>query len=561
MLSGNPEQLIQTVRSSVIGHRAMVEGPFGVRPLVYADYTASGRSLDFIEAYIREAVLPLYSNTHTEASGTGLQTSRFRSEAREIIKRCLGATDEHALLFCGTGATAAIDKLVGVLGIRIPSSLNDAHRLDSQINLDDRPVVFVGPYEHHSNELPWRESIADVVTISADKEGHISLGELREQLELYSARALKIGSFSAASNVTGILTDTAAVATLLHEHGALSFWDFAAAAPYIEIDMGDPKDGGAYFDAIVLSTHKLVGGPGTPGILLARKELFSNRVPVIPGGGTVSFVTPDDHRYLDDIEHREEGGTPGIVEAIRAGLVFQLKEAVGTEEICRRESAFIKRAIESWRTNSKIHILGNSDAERLSIISFVVESSVGTLHHNLVVAALNDLFGIQSRGGCSCAGPYGHRLLGIETALSKEYRDQIERGCEGIKPGWVRLNFNYFIDEESFSYIVDTVHFVANHGEELLQFYNFEPTTGLWHHRDLKASPRMSLNDISYESGVLAWPTTRQPVFDGRLNDFLVEAETLLADPSKLPAATTNAPLSGKAEDLRWFSLPSDAKA
>jgi selenocysteine lyase/cysteine desulfurase len=561
MLSGNPEQLIQTVRSAVIGRRAMVQGPFGMRPLVYADYTASGRSLDFIESYIRDAVLPLYANTHTEASGTGLQTSRFRDEARQIIKQCLGATDEHALLFCGTGATAAIDKLVGVLGIRIPSSLTDAHKLDTYLSNEDRPVVFVGPYEHHSNELPWRESIADVITIREDDDGHISLIELREQLELHAHRTVKIGSFSAASNVTGILTDTAAVATLLHEYGALSFWDFAAAAPYIKIDMGDPKKGGAYFDAIVLSTHKLIGGPGTPGILLARKELFTNRVPVIPGGGTVSFVTPDDHRYLDDIEHREEGGTPGIVEAIRAGLVFQLKEAVGADEIGLRESAFIDRAIKSWGANPYVHILGNIEATRLSIISFVVESSVGTLHHNLVVAALNDLFGIQSRGGCSCAGPYGHRLLGIETALSKEYRDQIERGCEGIKPGWVRLNFNYFIDEETFAYIVDAVHFVANHGEQLLRFYNFEPLTGLWKHRDVEPVPRMSLKDVSYDSGAFEWPSSEQPVFDGRLADYLTEAESLLADSSGLPAAAKPTPLSEQAEDLRWFPLPSDSKA
>lgn len=555
------EQLIETVRQSVIGRRAMVEGPFGPRPLVYADYTASGRSLEFIETYLRDAVLPLYANTHTEASGTGLQSSRFRDEAREIIKECLGATDDHALLFCGSGATAAVDKLVGVLGIRLPSTLEDAHQLSQHIPAADRPVVFVGPYEHHSNELPWRESIADVVTIEADDDGHLSIDTLEKELEKYADRSLKIGSFSAASNVTGILTDTAAVAALLHNHGALSFWDFAAAAPYISIDMGDPKESDSYFDAIFLSPHKLVGGPGTPGILVARKELFKNRVPVTPGGGTVSFVTPDDHKYLEDIEHREEGGTPGIVESIRAGLIFQLKEAVGPGEIHRREGEFIRRAISQWEVNSRIHILGNHEAERLSIISFVIESDFGTLHHNVVVAILNDLFGIQSRGGCSCAGPYGHRLLGIETALSQEFRDQIQRGCEGIKPGWVRLNFNYFIDEEAFTYIVKAVEFVADHGAELLRFYSFEPNSGLWRHREIAPSSRMSLHDISYTSGHLEWPIKEQPTFDGRLHDFLDEAAALLADPSNVPDALAAPELSDDIEELRWFSLPSDTKA
>ncbi len=539
----------------------MVEGPFGRRPLVYADYTASGRSLEFIETYLADAVLPLYANTHTEASGTGLQSSRFRKEAREIIKACLGATDDHALLFCGSGATAAVDKLVGVLGIRLPSALEDTYQLSQHIPIAERPVVFVGPYEHHSNELPWRESIADVVTINADDEGHISLETLEQALKSHADRPLKIGSFSAASNVTGIISDTAAISSLLHEHGALSFWDFAAAAPYVTIDMGDPADGGGYFDAIFISPHKLIGGPGTPGILVARNELFDNRVPVTPGGGTVSFVTPDEHKYLDDIEHREEGGTPGIVESIRAGLVFQLKEAVGPAEIHRREGAFIKRAISHWETNPNIHILGNSQAERLSIISFIVETEFGTLHHNLVVSILNDLFGIQSRGGCSCAGPYGHRLLGIETSLSQELRDQIQRGCEGIKPGWVRLNFNYFIDEEAFTYIVKAVEFVADHGAELLPFYSFEPASGLWRHRRVAPSSRMSLHDISYDSGQLEWPIKEQPVFAGRLHDFLDQAAAILADPSQVPEAIDAPELSEDIEELRWFSLPSDTRA
>ena len=253
------------------------------------------------------------------------------------------------------------------------------------------------------------------------------------------------------------------MSALLHRHGALACWDYAAAAPYVAIDMGT----GArpdHLDAIFLSPHKFIGGPGTPGVLVARRELFRNRVPTMPGGGTVAYVNPSEHVYLSDIEHREEGGTPAIVESIRAGLVFQLKEAVGTDAIREREASFITRAIARWRNHPRIEVLGNLEAERLSIVSFVVRDGQQYLHHNYVVALLNDLFGIQARGGCSCAGPYGHRLLGIDLATSHEFERAIGRGCEGIKPGWVRVNFNYFISEAVFDYILEAVELVATDG-------------------------------------------------------------------------------------------------
>src|SRR6266545_1982294 len=406
--------LIETIRAGVIGDDEAVMGPFGIRRVTYADYTASGRSLSFIEDYIRDAVLPLYGNTHTESSGTGLQTTRFREDARSIIRDAVGGTrDEHAVIFCGSGSTATINKLVDVLNLRLPADLDDRYQLRDQIPKAERPVVFIGPYEHHSNELPWRESIADVVLISQDADGHIDIPRLERQLETYADRPLKIGSFSAASNVTGIVSNTDRVSALLHEHGALSFWDFAAAAPYVEIAMsGGPP--GAYKDAIFLSPHKFIGGPGTPGVLVVRRELLRNRVPTVPGGGTVAYVNPTEHRYLDDPVGREEGGTPAIIESIRAGLVFQLKQAVGVDVIRAHEAYYLRRAVEAWTREPSIEILGNLDAERLSILSFVLRAPSGRyLHHNFVVALLNDLFGIQSRGGCSCAGPYGHTLLGI----------------------------------------------------------------------------------------------------------------------------------------------------
>ncbi len=367
------------------------------------------------------------------------------------------------MIFAGTGSTGAIDKLVSILGIRLPSALQDRYHLDETIPDEQRPVVFIGPFEHHSNELPWRESIADVVVIGEDANGHIDLDELRRQLVRYADRPLLIGSFSAASNVTGIVTDTAAISELLHEHGALSFFDFAAAAPYMAIDMGSPARGSPrYFDAVFISPHKFIGGPGTPGVLAVRKELLTNRVPAVPGGGTVSYVSPTDHRYITDPAHREEGGTPGDhrIDPGRAGLSAAAGGRLRLDPRPRGRAA-APRA-DPARRAPEHHVLGNLEAERLSIVSFAIRRDGRYLHHNLVVAILNDLFGIQSRGGCSCAGPYGHRLLGIGAEQSREFESEILRGCEGIKPGWVRVNFNYFISDATLDYIVAAIELVAD---------------------------------------------------------------------------------------------------
>lgn len=453
------------LRGGLIGDGIAIETPWGVQRLLYADYVASGRALSQVEDFVTRQVLPYYANSHTEASFCGEAMTRLRAEARAEITRAVGAGPDCHVIFGGSGATAGLNRIAGLL------------RLRERVAAGDRIVILVGPYEHHSNILPWRETGAELRVVPEAAGGGVDLDALDAELARAQGAAQIIGAFSAASNVTGIITDPDPVTRRLKRHGALAIWDYAGGGPYLPMEMTPAPD--AAKDAIVVSPHKFPGGPGASGVLVLRDGLTERATPTQPGGGTVSFVSPWGHDYADSVVGREEAGTPNVAGDIRAALAVIVKQAMGTAAITEIDDRLRQRALEAWSGCDTLEILGrDTTAPALPIFSFRIrDGRGGFMHHQLVTRMLSDHYGIQARGGCACAGPYAHALLGLDRATSDRLRDRIHAGHEIDKPGWTRLNLSWLHSDAQVARIIEAVAELSRHAPTLAQGYVADPAT------------------------------------------------------------------------------------
>lgn len=458
----------------IIGHDLQIDTPHGSKRLLYADWTASGRAYAPLEERITRDVLPYMANTHTETSFTGQQMTRMYAQARAVIKRHVGACESDALIATGTGCTGAINKLQRMLGLRLPSNFIGT----AQVDPGQRPLVLVTHMEHHSNQTTWLECEADVEVIPPTADGLVDVAAIPHILARYRDRSLKIASVSACSNVTGIVTPYHDIAAAMHAQGGLCFVDLACSAPYVAIDMHPPNVAQA-LDGIFFSPHKFLGGPGTCGILVFNRNLYHASVPDQPGGGTVTWTNPWGGRhYYEDVEVREDGGTPGILQLIRAAMAVQLKEAMGVDRIAQREHEIVARVFARLDACPRVKVLASQHRKRLPVFSFYLPG----LHYNLVVRMLNDRFGIQTRGGCSCAGTYGHYLLNVDPEHSHSITDRIDAGDLSDKPGWVRASFHPVMTDDEVDAVCDGIIGVATRGDAWARDYRKRPAENDFEH-------------------------------------------------------------------------------
>ena len=568
-----PGLTLEEVRNAIIGRNFVFQTPYGKRLLTYADYTASGRSLKFIEQFLIK-IQREYANTHTEDDVTGRHMTQILHQAETTIKKAFNAEKNCRIIATGTGATGAISKFQEIIGIRLPpvtkelmqkilnQSVKDhvldqnlCHNLEKEINRL-KPVVFIGPYEHHSNDIMWREAIAEVISIQLTSDGYIDLKDLERQVSdpKYKNR-LKIGSFSAASNITGLKSPVYEISRILHKYGCMVCFDFAASAPYVKIDMNSDPD--TYFDAVFISPHKFVGGPGSSGILVFNERVYKTALaPTSAGGGTVDFVSSTTVDYSEDIEIREKAGTPGILQTIKAALVIDLKDAIGIETIESKELEYTTTALERLSKHSKIDILGPIDPEnRISIVSFMIKHEDKYLHPKFITKLLNDLFGIQSRAGCMCAGPYGHLLLKIDEERSNKFRCFTQQGKLGFKPGWCRVNFHYLISEVEFEFICKAIEFTADYGYLFLKDYSFNTQSGEWTHLNFEDTFLYSKLDIK---SILS--SNLRNCFDEESIDRKVEFANYLDKANKIVQTLDEEKEyqqfdDPEVEELRWFNF------
>ncbi len=459
------EVYFQQFRKNIVGVDASFESPCGTKNIIYTDWTASGRLYRPIEEKLLNEFGPFVANTHTETSITGSAMTMAYHKARSIIKAHVNAGADDVLITDGTGMTGVVNKFQRILGLKVAENLKGFTNVPKEL----KPIVFISHMEHHSNQTSWLETIADVAIIPCDESGLFCFESFKKLLEEHKERPIKIASVTSCSNVTGIRTDYHQIAKIIHEYGGLCFVDFACSAPYVDINM-HPEDKTAYLDAVFFSPHKFLGGPGTSGVLVFNKKLYKNMVPDNPGGGTVNYTNPwGDHDYIDDIETREDGGTPGFLQSIKIALAIQLKEKMGVQNILDREHEINKIVFEKLQHIPNLQILAEQHKDRLGIFSFFIEK----VHYNLIVKLLNDRFGVQTRGGCSCAGTYGHFLLHLDQKTSKDIEKQIVEGCLTERPGWIRMSIHPTITSQEVLYVCDSIKQVAENHEEWGKAYDY----------------------------------------------------------------------------------------
>ncbi len=492
------EEYFAPFRKGITGIDAKIPTPYGTKPLVYADWIASGRLYGPIEDAMTGIIGPLVGNTHSESSTTGRAMTAAYHEAHQILKKHVNAGPKDVIITAGSGMTGVINKLQRILGIRLPERSRDLssglpeHREPAACD-EECPVVFVTHMEHHSNHISWLETEAEVVVLPPDEELKVNPAALEKELERYKDRPLKIGSFSASSNVTGLFPPYRELARIMHRNGGYAFVDFAASAPYVDIDMHPSDDPDGYLDAVFFSPHKFLGGPGSSGVMVFNSSMYTNTVPDNPGGGTVSWTNRWGERsYVTDIEAREDGGTPGFLQVMRAALAVRLKEKMGTDKIKARETELISRAMKELREIDGLHILADCDDPRIGVISFYMDN----IHHNLIVRFLNDRYGLQTRGGCSCAGTYGHYLLQVSREDSSSITSQIDSGDLTNKPGWVRVSLHPTMTEAELDLLVQALKDVRENYAAWAEDYRFDTCCGEYFPRNVEEQPLITLKEL-----------------------------------------------------------------
>jgi len=460
------EDYFNEMRQNTIGYNHELLTPYGKKKLYYFDYTASGRLYRPIEETVINTFGPLVGNTHSEENATGTAMTEAYKYAKEYIKNHVNASPDDVIITTGFGMTDAVNKLQRILGLRSG-------------RYNERPVVFVTHMEHHSNHISWIETDAEVVVIEPDTEGLVDLNRVEAVLQQYEDRKYKIGAFTACSNVSGVQTPYYELAKLMHRHGGLCFIDFAASAPYVKIDM-HPEEPEGKLDAIYFSPHKFLGGPGTSGVLIFDSKIYQNKIPDCPGGGTVDWTNPwGERKYVDDLETREDGGTPGFLQAVKTALCIQLKEKMNIDRMVQRDSEMIDIFFNELSDTDGLHILANNVRDRLGILSFYAPG----IHYSLFVNLLNDRYGIQARSGCSCAGTYGHYLLHIDKSRSKEITDSINTGDLSGKPGWIRISVHPMMKDEEVYYAAEAIKDIIKNIRTYEKDYIYNNKTNQFKHK------------------------------------------------------------------------------